>query len=164
MKFRLGFVSNSSSSSFSCSICNDDISGWDISLRENGWINCQHDHYFCEKCQSNFEIHKIDDLDTIKELAKKSERFKKLYEDAVKLANEDEIPPDELDEFILDEVTADYELSAELCPICTFKDFDNMEFVKFYIKKSELSRSDIAKIMEMGCDGDYEKLRKEFLR
>lgn len=48
MKIRKGFVSNSSSSSFVCDVCNHNISGWDLSLYEAGMYQCINGHTFCE--------------------------------------------------------------------------------------------------------------------
>jgi len=49
MKTRMGFVSNSSSSSFVCSICEATESGWDMSLSEAGMVRCVNEHTFCEE-------------------------------------------------------------------------------------------------------------------
>jgi len=44
MKIRNGFVSNSSSSSFTCDVCGMSESGWDASPTDFGWITCVHEH------------------------------------------------------------------------------------------------------------------------
>lgn len=49
MKIRAGFVSNSSSSSFMCEVCNEMFSGWDASLSEFECAECEHGHTFCQK-------------------------------------------------------------------------------------------------------------------
>lgn len=49
MKDRIGFVSNSSSSSFVCDVCGESFSGWDLSYREAGLFGCEHGHTFCEE-------------------------------------------------------------------------------------------------------------------
>jgi hypothetical protein len=49
MKIRSGFVSNSSSSSFTCDVCGRTESGWDASLREFGMVECVKGHIFCEE-------------------------------------------------------------------------------------------------------------------
>lgn len=59
MKFRLGFVSNSSSSSFVCDICNETFSGWDASPSDfDGVRECQNGHIIC--CHS-FEDNSLKD-------------------------------------------------------------------------------------------------------
>lgn len=48
MKISIGFISNSSSSSFVCEICGRTESGWDIGLSEYEFVRCVNDHIFCE--------------------------------------------------------------------------------------------------------------------
>lgn len=47
MKIRTGFVSNSSSSSFTCAVCGTTESGWDACLEEMGFIQCENEHIHC---------------------------------------------------------------------------------------------------------------------
>ena len=49
MKKRFGFVSNSSSSSFICNLCEETFSGWDLSVTEVEHCRCENDHVFCEE-------------------------------------------------------------------------------------------------------------------
>ena len=49
MKIRLGFVSNSSSSSYICDVCGEERSGYDFGLREAEMYSCMNDHTFCEE-------------------------------------------------------------------------------------------------------------------
>ena len=48
MKIRLGFVSNSSSSSFTCDICGHTESGWDMCLSDAEMVESRHGMY-CEE-------------------------------------------------------------------------------------------------------------------
>ena len=48
MKIRLGFVSNSSSSSYTCEVCDNIESGMDCSLEDLGMIECEHGHIMCD--------------------------------------------------------------------------------------------------------------------
>jgi hypothetical protein len=48
MKVRTGFVSNSSSSSFTCDGCGNTESGWDLCLSEAGMVDCEVGHCLCE--------------------------------------------------------------------------------------------------------------------
>jgi len=48
MKIRRGFVSNSSSTSFTCEISGDTESGYDIGMTDAGMYSCRSDHYMCE--------------------------------------------------------------------------------------------------------------------
>lgn len=49
MKIRNGFVSNSSSSSFICEICNHTESGWDASPNDLGFSTCINGHILCDE-------------------------------------------------------------------------------------------------------------------
>ena len=49
MKFRKGFVTNSSSSSFICQICGYVTSGWDMTSYEAGFVTCENGHEFCSE-------------------------------------------------------------------------------------------------------------------
>lgn len=48
MKIRNGFVSNSSSSSFICDVCGENVSGYDIGLDDADMYECEKGHVFCE--------------------------------------------------------------------------------------------------------------------
>ena len=53
MKIRTGFVSNSSSSSFVCEICNEIYSGWDACPSDFDMDQCEKGHVFCKVCNPN---------------------------------------------------------------------------------------------------------------
>jgi len=48
MKIRTGFVSNSSSSSFTCDISGQTVSGWDFTLEDAWMVECVRGHVFNE--------------------------------------------------------------------------------------------------------------------
>ena len=52
MKIRNGFVSNSSSSSFVCSICGKVESGYNLCLSDMDWVECDSNDYhtLCDGC------------------------------------------------------------------------------------------------------------------
>jgi len=50
MKIRTGFVSNSSSSSFVCEVCNDHQEGMDLSLSDCDFYECENYHVLCGDC------------------------------------------------------------------------------------------------------------------
>lgn len=52
MKKRLGFISNSSSSSFVCD-CGSVIDTSDMSMEDVGIERCENGHYFCNNCHSH---------------------------------------------------------------------------------------------------------------
>jgi hypothetical protein len=48
MKYRSGFVTNSSSSSFICTVCGNIESGMDMCLSDAGMVECKNGHVFCK--------------------------------------------------------------------------------------------------------------------
>jgi hypothetical protein len=48
VKIRFGFVSNSSSSSFTCDVCGRNRSGWDMGLSDAYMAECRRGHMICE--------------------------------------------------------------------------------------------------------------------
>lgn len=49
MKTRTGFVSNSSSSSFTCGVCGNTAEGRDLTLEESEMQRCMNSHLFCDE-------------------------------------------------------------------------------------------------------------------
>jgi hypothetical protein len=54
MKYRTGFVSNSSSTSFTCCICGNTESGMDLCLSDAQMCECEHGHIMCNSEVSEF--------------------------------------------------------------------------------------------------------------
>lgn len=48
MKIRSGFVSNSSSSSYTCLVCGSTESGYDVSLSDLEMFECENEHLVCQ--------------------------------------------------------------------------------------------------------------------
>jgi len=62
MKTRQGFVSNSSSTSFTCDVCGNEQSGMDMSLRDCSMVKCVNDHTVCRDEMLNYESGKTYDV------------------------------------------------------------------------------------------------------
>lgn len=67
MKIRLGFVSNSSSSSFVCAVSGEVISGMDLDLSECEWVECVNEHAFPEELMVEPFPEDADELDEYEE-------------------------------------------------------------------------------------------------
>ena len=65
MKYRVDFVTNSSSSSYVCEICGHEDSGFDLSLSDLGFCECENGHIICDNCYDDNELEKI--LEKVKE-------------------------------------------------------------------------------------------------
>lgn len=63
MKINLGFISNSSSSSFICEICGRTESGWDANEEEFGFVRCINNHIFCDDEMLDVEVPEKDEED-----------------------------------------------------------------------------------------------------
>lgn len=58
MKIRTGFVSNSSSCSYTCDICGYEESGMDLGLSEIEMVSCGDHYILVEEIQSKFKTYK----------------------------------------------------------------------------------------------------------
>lgn len=63
MKYRLGFVSNSSTTSFTCEVCGASESGFDFTFKDVGMVSCVNEHTICEEEVMDFDIEKLDNAD-----------------------------------------------------------------------------------------------------
>lgn len=63
MKIRTGFVSNSSSSSYTCDVCGDERGGMDMCLSEAGMHSCINGHVFCDSHMKGPKPENVDNND-----------------------------------------------------------------------------------------------------
>lgn len=137
-KFRNGFVSNSSSSSFVCDLCGYKTGGWDMCLSEAEMFECENEHILCDEHMLqptqewfNEYIYKI------KESRKISDKdFNEwVKEQQIDLNNVTKDDIRELDyKFGYNEVFR-YGVPECLCPLCNFEEL-SMEDAKGYLKKT----------------------------
>jgi hypothetical protein len=132
MKYRTGFVSNSSSSSFICDISGRSESGWDMCFSDVGMYSCENGHTFDEDYalySDEIKIHLLEELkDTILEYHDED-----LWES---LQEADDITDfHDIDDFV-------YELPECCCPICTFKVYSESDMKRFMKKKYGTSEED----------------------
>lgn len=123
MKVRLGFVSNSSSSSYVCDVCHREESGWDLGLRDAEMVECKNGHTFCNdhgKLSTDLSNEEKRDI-----LLEDSDA-----EDKKLLAGEhwEEYAEDWWNE-MLDNIP------ISLCPVCNFEVFIGDDLF-LYLKKS----------------------------
>lgn len=113
MKLRMGFVSNSSSSSFICDITGNVESGMDLSLEDAGMVECVNGHTFGE----DFLLGTLDDI--VEELGKEPRDY-------------------ELDAYALR-----FEIPEKYCPICQLQKMTKDDMLKYLLKKTHLIEADV---------------------
>lgn len=150
MKIRTGFVSNSSSSSFTCNVCGEEYSGYDASLEDGEMWQCERGHTFCE---SHLVVEADDEISRIYLLGERS------YIEDDEKAKIKALNAEELEEYL--EYNEDcmydmrYELPSCCCPICNFVSIDPEEATKYLMLKNSLTMDTLkAKIRDEFEDYD----------
>ena len=134
MKLRKGFVSNSSSSSFTCDLCNETESGWDLYGKQ-----CVNEHEFCESCEPNIE----DAVEKILELADKGD-----MEAAAKLAGLSvETVKDQHEKGRL-EGYFDDGFPGSTCPFCNFTALTEGDMCRYLEKTSGITKVEVFAIVK----------------
>ncbi len=145
MKIRNGFVSNSSSSSFTCDVCGETQSGMDLGISEAGMFECENGHTVCETHQREVPTLPVEEIR--KKLVAKIESQTYYYdtrprEKAVELdtiANYDE---SEVEDAYSDLISSDNRPTEE-CPVCMFEKLDKGLVLQMLIKKSGISEKEL---------------------
>jgi len=143
MKKRRGFVSNSSSSSFICEVCGEAESGYDMSLADAGFYECEEGHVFCidhidfsidsppleikKVVIAKFKVHQNYDLPWLDRRGDQKERILKFIEE-----HDDEYFETEFEE----EMMSGYGIPKEACPICTMKEIGDSDVLSYILLKS----------------------------
>lgn len=141
MKIRNGFVSNSSTTSFTCDVCGEEASGQDMSPNECGMIcfyEC--DHIYCEEhddCGIESKITKeimLDFYSNDKEIVEKINSLNdKEYLEWLEDEGEDYY--NELKD----------EPPSSLCAICNMRVFDQSMVIDYMIKKTGITKDEVFK-------------------
>jgi hypothetical protein len=164
MKMRLGFVSNSSSSSFVCTVSGEVFSGMDMSISEFDMSRCENNHEFCNeylvKDSNNVGV-KLQYV--IRQMTKEinSEWHQENYPNDVEDTKKElelvkEMTEDEFDDWWHEDGEGyveeyDYECPAECCPICTLAHITDKDVLAYFLHISNLTRENIV-----------EKIQSEF--
>jgi len=120
MKVRRGFVSNSSSSSFTCQVCGEVNSGWDADIEDMGMVQCINGHTMCTG--------HVLDKDDFKEWLEKREEL-----------NDEE--SDKYDEDGYYEYF--YEMPPKLCPVCGLTTFGDNDVLRYCLVHLNTTRGQI---------------------
>lgn len=161
MKIRNGFVSNSSSSSFTCAVCGDEHSGWDLCLSECEMYECVNGHTFHEGCVKGDldtpELRKSYLIDVFKEKIKDYKKYINEGDDngrwATRLSDMEaslqKVESDEMNDDELEEESDDWEFRhhapESVCPICTMQSFNDNDIRRYIFKKYEINTDELKK-------------------
>jgi len=129
MKIRNGFVSNSSSSSFTCNVCGETVSGWDLCMSEAEMTECQSGHCFCDDHMLKPSIEQLKNIILNDEYA----------DDELKEEAKDENDVDALIEMAREIDDFRYEADSAFCPICNFLYIESDMAVKYLLKKNGIT-------------------------
>lgn len=141
-KFRHGFVSNSSTTSFVCEVCGVAEGGMDVGLEELGFEECASGHTYCQGHALKVEGININDAEVVKGymlsildmlpedtwIVKRGWR-KEIEALDTEKDNDESALYDYYDDF-KSEVGGD----IERCPICQFKALSASDAKKFFLK------------------------------
>jgi hypothetical protein len=140
MKVRTCFVSNSSSSSFVCCICGEEVSGMDMGLYDAEMCCCENGHQFCQMHLIN-QDHPCD----VKDYYKEVHHFES-YQDVIDNDNEDV----EYQDFL-------YSVPKIYCPVCQMQEVSTDDINSYLLKLSGKSYQEIKE--QMKTFKDYDSLR-----
>jgi hypothetical protein len=157
MKIRKGFVTNSSSSSYVCEICNNVESGYDSSASDCGMYQCKNDHTFCQShILVNDETPTRGDL--LREINRSIANYERMivtnpdykaYKDYLAEAQADlDIAltcDDNSSEFndMCQGYELDYYLPISKCPICNFDILSSSDLRRYINKKYNIDNKTI---------------------
>ncbi|KKM62756.1 hypothetical protein LCGC14_1518390 [marine sediment metagenome] len=136
MKVRLGFVSNSSSSSYTCSLCGEEVSGWDLGLEEAEMKECENEHITCD---THF-------LEKISTLTKRNLVLECGIEDWITFAkelNDEDFEEKWEDEDMEEGLELRYNTPASMCPICQFQELLPKEGLQYLLMKYNLTKKSV---------------------
>ena len=157
MKYRLDLVTNSSSSSYTCDICGENICGMNISLHDGEMYQCEEGHIFCEEYMSKNPDHNLKEV-ILEKIQSKIEYYQQKINEYPENENYIEWLEDKKQklEYVgqldnqneeLDDLKSDYGIRCELptsyCPICSFEVISKSELTNYLEKLYKVPRIEV---------------------
>lgn len=133
MKYRKDFVTNSSSSSYTCEICGETESGWDLCLSEAEMCKCVNGHVFC----TEHELPRPN----------KKEMIKMILESKYNECEEEELEAISKETLYTEYLTdgGSYGVPEAVCPICQFIDYSENDLAAYLLKRYGVPRDEVFK-------------------
>jgi len=135
MKYRKDFVTNSSSSSFVCDICGNEISGWDCSVKDGEMFECVNCHIICNEHALTPPREKL--LEFMREIESSYSSIEPLTEEELsEMSNDD----------MIDEILSEWcygEVPEEFCPICQFEEYSSKDMANYLLTKYKISKDEV---------------------
>lgn len=155
MKTRQGFVSNSSTTTFICQVCNEEVGGMDLCIDDAGMFRCANDHTMCLSHALGGEYLSLQNKrDYVISYSSSSDENK---EKAETLNDED------FEEFFDSDSGFSYDIIynylPSLCPICQFQEADTDDIMKYLLLTCEKTKEQILNELKEKF-GDYKDFRK----
>ena len=162
MKIRNGFVSNSSSSSFTCDVCGTTESGMDAGLSDFDMSECIMGHTFCNCHRDKKQEPTVAEIRQGLISGEKSKTYRKPEDiqsnvDKLVAMTDSEIK----EEF--DENVDCYEVFSCMCPLCMMDDITENDALQYLLTKNNLTIKDVLGEVKTRFNGNYKEFN-DFLR
>jgi hypothetical protein len=155
---RLGFVSNSSSSSFVCCLTGEADSGMDASPSDLGFAECANGHIFYERFLLEGEDPTLQDKrDWLKSQSEKYNWYKQYYTESLEMEDE------EFEEWFEEEWDYSFNeegISIKRCPVCQMLDLPWEDVGKWFLAQVGWDRKRFAEYIKNKFT-TYEDFAKE---
>lgn len=138
MKFRTDYVTNSSSSSFICDICGENVSGWDLCLSEAEMIECVNGHVICEH-----EMLPVPRDKFIQEILDDQVKNAEWYDEVHTSEELHNMGDDDLLCAYFDIDDTRYNMPEECCPICQFIEYSEYDLSSYLLKEYGVSKDEV---------------------
>ena len=149
MKIRTNFVSNSSTSSFVCNVCNEIESDSDLSFRDTTFLRCENGHTFCP----SHKIGKREDKESVSNDIIRIRHWITQYSlEEYEVKKLQAMSDKELREWWDEDDLSDelkYEFSGQVfeaeCPICTLNALESKDLLSYILKRDKTTKEELTK-------------------